>query len=121
MATRGPNGLYPMDTPIADMDLNAHEKAMLTDNSKKLIKRHLVVLRETAKEFREVGSDKIVEVFKQKSGFNDLTIGDLYSIPNAFDTAQDRINSNPSTINGDACCSCCPCCSCASVVIDANR
>lgn len=120
MATTRANGgeLYPNDTPIVDMDLNATEIAMLTESARKLNKGQLIVLREVNKEFRSRGDKKVVSVFDQRTGLN-LNLGDLTSIAHAFDDLNDRMNAAPGAVSC-CCCSCCPCCSCcASVVIEA--
>ncbi|WP_299601551.1 hypothetical protein [uncultured Tateyamaria sp.] len=123
MVERQQGGMYPMDASITEMGLDKIEIGMLTEKARKLTKRDLVVLRETAKEFRAQGEDKVVEVFDQRTKL-DLRVGDLSSVAHAFDDLQDRLNATPQLAAAAACCccTCCPCCSCtASVVIEATH
>jgi hypothetical protein len=118
----GGSGLYPPDTPISQMGLDASEVAVLTDGAKQLTKNNLVILREVTKEFRSEGEDKVITVFDQRTGLG-LTVGDVSSVAHAFDDMQDRLNSAPvAAADACCCCTCCPCCSCtASVVLEATR
>jgi len=121
MAQKLPSGMYPLDTPITQMGLNAAETSMLTANAKKLNKKNLLILQNTAKAFGSQGEDKVVAVFDQRTGMS-LTVGDIASVADAFEDMQHRRDLSVAAADACCCCTCCPCCSCtASVVIEATR
>lgn len=118
-------GLYPPDAPITEMGLTPEEVVMLSQPATQLTKANLITLREIAKQYRDQGENKVVQIFDTRTGLH-LTVADLDSIAYAFDHMQDRLNTHAADAAKDVsaccCCSCCPCCSCtASVVIDAKR